>query len=36
MHGVLHPKIDVDRVNLSTEMGGRGLISCEGYIRMED
>ena len=36
MHGVLHIKSDVDRVYLSREMGGRGLISCEGCIRMEE
>ena len=26
MHGALHPKSDVDRVYLSKELGGRGLI----------
>ena len=36
MHGVLHPKSDTDRVYLSSEMGGRGLISYEGCIRMEE
>ena len=36
MHGALHPKSDFDRVHLSREMGGRGLISCEGCIRMEE
>ena len=35
MHGVLHPKSDIDRVYHSREMGGRGLISSEGCIRME-
>ena len=35
MHGALHPKSDVRRVYLSRDMGGRGLISCEGCIRME-
>ena len=35
MHGALHPKSDVPRVYLSRDMGGRGLISCEGCIRME-
>ena len=35
MHGALHPKSDVGRVYLSRDMGGRGLISCEGCIRME-
>ena len=36
MHGTLHPKSDADRVDLSREMGGKGLISCEGCIRMEE
>ena len=36
MHGVLHPKSNIDRVYLSREMGGRGLISCEVCIRMEE
>ena len=36
MHGALHPKSSIDRVYLSREMGGRGLISCEGCIRMEE
>ena len=36
MHGGLHPKSDIDRVYLSREMGGRRLISCEGYVRMEE
>ena len=35
MHGALHPKRDVDRVYLSREIGGRGLIRCGGYIEME-
>ena len=35
MHGALHPKSDVRRVYLSRDMGGRGLTSCEGCIRME-
>ena len=35
MRGVLHPKSDVDKVYLSREIGGRGLISCEGCIRIE-
>ena len=29
MHGVLHPKSDVDRLYLQKQKGGRGLISCE-------
>ena len=36
MHGALNPKSDIDRVYISREMGGRGLISCEGCIRMEE
>ena len=36
MHGALHPKNDIDKVYLSREMGGSGLISCEGCIRMEE
>ena len=36
MHGALHPKSAVDRVYRSRKMGGRGLISCEGCIRMEE
>ena len=35
MHGVLHPKSD-DMEYLSRELGRRGLISCEGCIRMEN
>ena len=35
MHGVLHLKSDVARVCLSRQIGGRGLISCEGCIWME-
>ena len=36
MHRGLHPKSDVDMVYFSREMGGRGLISCEGCIRMKE
>ena len=35
MHRALHAKSDVDRVYLSRGMGGRGLISYEGFIWME-
>ena len=31
MHVVLHPTSDMDRVYLSREMGGRGLITCGMY-----
>ena len=34
--GALHPKSHVDRVYLRREMGGRGLISCEGFVKMEE
>ena len=36
MHGAVHPKSDIDRVYLSREMGGRGLITCERCTRMEE
>ena len=36
MHGALNTKSDIDMVYLSREMGGRGLISCERCIRMEE
>ena len=36
INGALHHKGDADRVYLSREMGGRGLISCEGCIKMEE
>ena len=36
MDGVVHYKSDIDRVYLSREMGGRGLISCDRCIRMEE
>ena len=32
----LHAKSDLDWVYLGREMGGRGLISCEGSIRMKE
>ena len=35
MHGVLHPKSDVDRVYLSKELV-RLFIRCEGCINMEE
>ena len=28
MHGALHSKSDIERVYITREMGGRGLISC--------
>ena len=36
MYGALHLKSDIGRIYLSREMGGRGLISCEACIRMEE
>ena len=36
INGALHPKSDVDRVYLNREMGGREIISCEKYIRMDE
>ena len=36
MYGALHPKIDVNRISLSTARGTRGLISCESCIRSEE
>ena len=36
IHVTLHFKNDGDRVYLSSEMEGRGLISCEGCISMEE
>ena len=35
MHGELHPKSDFDRVDLSSEVRRKILISCERCIRME-
>ena len=36
MHGTFHPKSDVDRLYLHRQLGGRGLISCEGYLRANE
>ena len=36
MHGVLHSRIDVDKVYLTREIGARGVISYEGCINMEE
>ena len=36
MHGAFHPKSDTDRLYLTREKGGRGLISCEGCVRSEE
>ena len=32
MHREFHPKCDTDRLYLTREKGGRGLISCEGFV----
>ena len=32
MHREFHPKSDTDRLYLTRGKGGRGLISCEGFV----
>ena len=36
MHRVLYPKNDIDRVYLSREVEGTGLISCEECTWMDE
>ena len=36
MHCAFHPKSDTDKLYLTREKGGRGLISCEGCVRSEE
>ena len=36
IHGALHPKSDVDRIYVPRGKGGRGLLGCEGCIRVEE
>ena len=36
MYGALHPKSDIDRLYLKRNHGGRGLISIETYVRLEE
>ena len=36
MYGVLHPKSDIDRLYLKRKHGGRGLISIEMCVRLEE
>ena len=36
MHGALYSKSDIGRVYLSRQMGGKGLISCEGCKKSKD
>ena len=36
MNGAFHSKSDVDRLYVSREDGGRGLMSCERCVRSEE
>ena len=36
MYGALHPKCDIDRLYLKRKKGGRGLISIETCVRLEE
>ena len=36
MYGALHPKSDIDRLYLKRKHGGRGLISIETCVRLEE
>ena len=36
MHGAFHPKSDADKLYLTREKGGCGLISCEGCVQSEE
>ena len=36
LYGTLHPKSDVDRVNVPRQKGGIGLISCEMCVKAEE
>ena len=36
MYGVLHPKSDIDRLYLKRKHGGRGLISIELCVRLQE
>ena len=36
LYGALHPKSDVDRLYLSRQKEGRGLISCEICVKAEE
>ena len=36
MIGAFYSKTDVDRLYVSKEDGGRGLISCEGCVRGDE
>ena len=36
IHGVLHPRSDIDRLYVSRKRGGRGLIGCKDCFRAEE
>ena len=36
LYGALHLKSDVDRLYVAWQKGGRGLISCEMYVKAEE
>lgn len=36
INGVLHPKGDIDRLYVPRAKSGRGLMSCESCIRVEE
>ena len=36
MYGAFHPKSDIDRLYLKRKHGGRGLISIEMCLRLEE
>ena len=36
MYGALHPKSDIDHLYLKQKHGGRGLISTEMCVRLEE
>ena len=36
MYGALHPKSDIDQLYLKQRHGGRGLISIEMHVRLEE
>ena len=36
VYGALHPKSDIDRLYLKQKHGGRGMISIETCVRLEE
>ena len=36
IHGVFHPRSDIDRLYVPRKRGGRGLIGCEDCVRAEE